>query len=295
MQPKFIKSGGTATKRHSVDVPVGRYSALFFVLYGAADEGQSLDPAELGRLRVVRNGQDVQGESLRFYHDLTDLKGGAPTLENEAGEQQRFFAIVPFAFPGLANSMDIRSKEETDVVISLDDALDTVFDGEGTWELYGLEAPATVESYTLLVREQDVQASGAGRLEDTLNGRNSGALYIYDDDDILDTLQVEVDGTTVVDNISFPLLLDLTNAENRIENKRIDLKETQWVDGVAANALNATTDVSYFVTDAGTVEVTVLQIRRNENVGQSRRRVQQHLAQRTGVEGEIQRTRGLRR
>lgn len=294
MQPKFIKSGSTATKRHAIDLPAGRFSSLFITVYGEAESGENIEPGSIGRVRLVRNGEDVQGESLQFFHDYTDLKGGAPTLENTAGEAQRFFAIIPAFLPGQPNAWDFASNDEADLVISFDSALDTVAPGGLTWEVYGLSAPTTPESYSLLIREQDVQASGSGRLSENINGKNTAAIYIYDFDEVLDSLQVEVDGETVVDNISFPLLLDLTNAENRVENKRIDLKETAWVDGVPSNAFNEKTEASYFFSGAGTVEVTAFQIRRSDRQAASVAAVRERIARKSGVEKMQQRSRGTR-
>lgn len=297
MQPKFIKSGSTSTKRHAVDLPAGRFSALVFTLSGTAADNTAIAPDAIGRIRLVRNGEDQQGESLRFYHDYTDLKGGAPTLENVSatpGTDQRFIAIIPAFIKGIPNSWDFASNDEADFVIELDAALDTVFPSGAQWELYGLASPTTPETYNLLVREQDVQASAAGRLSETINGVNTAALYVYDDGDVLESLQVEVDGETVVDNISFPLLLDLTNAENRVENKRIELKETSWLDGQPANAYNQNTDATFFFTGGGTVEVTAFQIRESNRRETSVAAVRQVLAKKSGVQAMGQKSRGMK-
>lgn len=272
MKTHFLDSGSAkGAARVSVDLPILRAAALMLVVKGTTDTGQTLDEADIGRVRINRGGRQIQGETFEFYHDHANLKGGFPTRTVGAATASRIVAFIPFFVPGLRNTLDIRSKEEVDVYLDFDAVLNTRFGANaGTYELYVLEAEGTPETYELHVEEQDLVASGSGRLTDILDGENIAQVYYRDPDSVVDQIQLIVDGETVVDNIDDEAILDVTQYENRIESSGIGLLETNLVPGGnIAEGINGNVRINADFSGAGDLEITKFRVLRSRRSEQS--------------------------
>lgn len=177
--------------------------------------------------------------------------------------------------------MDVRSIEEVDLYLDFDPVLDTRFGAnEAKYVVYGMMTPGVPERYELIVAEQNLNASGAGRVDDTLAGRNHGAIYIRDDADVVDQLQVQVDGRTVVDNINDAMILDATRLLNRIEQAAGGYLEVSLIEAaIIAEAVNNTVELQANFTGAGVLEVTAFRANfQGVNAAASIQRVRRWLA-----------------
>ena len=113
----------------------------------------------------------------------------------------------------------------------------------------------------LKIREQDVQASGSGRILEILNGLNLAALYLKDSADKIDSYSVDIDGVMIVDNIDDDVERAITGLENRIESGTLSFAEVNLVrTGNIRNAINMKTKVELIFNAAGTVNLTAFQI-----------------------------------
>lgn len=271
-QAKFIQSGSAkGAARVSADLPIGRYAFLALILKGTTDVAQTLDEADVGRIRVQRNGRQIQAESFEFFHDYSNLKGGFPTRTVPTAGASRIVAFIPFSLHGVPNTLDVRSKEEVDVYLDFDAVLNTRFGANAaTYELYAYEEAFIPETYELQIEEQDIQAAGAGRLDRMLDGVNVGSIFLRDGASIVNTVQVEVDGRTVVDSIDDAFLLDLTNITNRVEASGMGLLEIPIAPtGIIEEAFNRNAEISLDVSGAGTLEVTKLRVMPSSRAEQS--------------------------
>lgn len=292
MDTTRIKSGDPSG-RVEIDLPPEPLAGLLLVIDGQAASGESLEPDRVGRLRVQRFGEQVQGENAGFFHDLANIHRGYPTNSGGAGAQSHLVVPIPFAYDGVPNVMDVMSNEEADLILDFTRGdLGTVFgSNSATYKVIGLVAPTVKERYTLRVQESNIQASGAGRLPGEFNARNVGEIYLRDADSVVDEIQIDIDGDTAQDTISDQVLQDLTNLFNEIETSGLDLRLAHRPDQmVLGNTLNERVSYDVAFSGEGTAEFTLLQTRFNEeSIQRSAQRVQrvaeQKQAQASAIEG----------
>lgn len=260
-QRKFIKSGSAATGTVNIDIPKGKHAGLVLRVKGTSAAGQTFALSDVGQIRAKRNGEEVISESFDFFHAYNDLKGGfLPTITGSPNVAEDVFCYIPFQVPELPNIVDVRTNEEMDVQIQFASAMDTVFSGGSpTYELYSYETPDIREQYQLLIREQDIQASGAGRLAEVLNGKNLMALYITDASDKIDKYSLEVDGRMVVDDIDDDVERAITGLENRVESSTTFAETNLVRTGNYRNAINAQSKLGLTFNASGTITVTAFQ------------------------------------
>lgn len=272
---------------------------LMLTVKGTTDTAQTLDEADIGRIRIQRDGDQVQGEDFEFYFDLANLLGGYPHKTAPTAGASRITAFIPFYFPGIRNALDVRDKEEVDVYLDFSGTLDTRFGANSaTYQLHAAVAPGIPERYELRVEEQDVVASGAGRYDQNLNGNNIGAIFFRDPSSVVDKLQVQVDDEVAVDNIDDAALLDQTTFERNVESAAGGLIEVNNAPGGSiAETRNQTTELDAEFSGAGTLEVTKFRVIPSARADSSRAAVQNRL--RSQVAGNVSRPtarpRGARR
>jgi len=259
----FIAQGSALGGAVNLDIPKGKYAGLLIRIFGTTNTGQTLALSDIGQLRVNRHGKEVISESFDFFHCYDDLKGGfLPTVTGGAAAAEDVFCLIPFALPELPNVMNVLTNEEADLRLDFDTAtMNTRFGANPcTYQVYGYMTPDIDEHYQLLIREQDVQATGAGRLSDALNGSNLAALYLIDDSDVIDSYSLAVDGSIVVDNIDDDVERAVTSFENSVEaaNRMAEVNLVRT--GNFANAINGVAKIELVFNAGGTVNLTAFQI-----------------------------------
>lgn len=253
---------------------------LMLVIKGTTDTAQTLDEADVGRIRIQRAGDQIIGETFEFFFDLANLLGGYPHKTAPTAGASRLTAFIPFYFPGIRNALDIRDKEEVDVYLDFDATLDTRFGANaGTYELYAAVAPGIPERYELRIEEQDVVAVGSGRYDQNLNGDNIGAVYFRDPSSVVNKIQVSVDDEVAVDNIDDAALLDQTTFERTVESAAGGLIEVNNAPGGSiAETRNKQTELDVDFSGAGTLQVTKFRViasaRSESSIAEVQRRLQ---------------------
>lgn len=259
---KFIAEGSALGGAVNIDIPKGRYAGLLVRFTGTTSAGQTLTMADLGQVRVMRYGQEVISESAAFLQAYNDLKGGfLPTVTGGAAALEDVIFYIPFALPELPNTSNVLTNEEMDLRIEPAATLPARFVAlPCQYQVYGYMTPDVPESYLLNIREQDVQAVGAGRLAPTLNGKNLAAMYMIDAGAVVGSYSLEIDKVLVVDNIDDAVERAITSWENQIEAATA-LAEVNLVrTGNIANAINGTGKLQLVFTGAGTANITLFQI-----------------------------------
>lgn len=270
--------GGDPTQRQEVDLPAEPFRGLLLLVRGAAVTGEQANKADLGRFRIKRSGEQLHGATGKHYVEYSDLNRGFPTFTGGDGAGQFAVMPIPFGVPGLPNVMDVATNEEADAILDFSQGnLSTVFGSNAaSYELIGLVAPRVSESYTLNVTEQTIQAQGAGTLTGEFNFRNLHSLFLDDVDDVVEDVQIKVDGDIVQDTVQTDTLRALTNLQNEVESQGLDLLEIYEPD---VNSLDALRNerVSYSITFSGpgSAVFTGHEVRFNEEaIRRSRSRVQ---------------------
>lgn len=267
MDVEFVQSGnpkGGAKPR--VDLPASPIHYLLLVVYGQTASGEDLTPADLGKYRLKRFGEQFQGSDFDTIHEIANIRRGYPTNTGGGGSQNRIAVPIFMGYSQIPNIMDVGSKEEADLEIDFDAVLDTRFGGNSaTYELYAVTAPGLAELYTLKLQEANVQFSGATRSNDSFSAKNIAEVYMQDPSGIVNSVQLKFDNSVVVDNLDDDVLQDLTNLNNRIETSGLATREvySPSTDDIR-ETLNGNVTYSLEVSAGGTVEFTLLSTRFNE-------------------------------
>jgi len=273
-----IKQGDPINSRPEIDLPPEPLAGLLLVVSGTTATGEDLTPSRLGRARVKRFGEQIQGEDLAFYHDLANINRGYPTNEGGTASASRIAVPIPFALDGIPNVLDVQSNEEADLVLDFTQGdLGTAFGSNAaTYELVGLVAPTVRERYVLRVQESNLQATGAGRQPGEFSAKNVASIYLRDPDSVVDEVQIDIDGDVAQDTLSDEIIQDLTNLYNEIETSGLSLRQVHKPDVMSlARTLNTRSSYDVKFSGAGTAAFTLLSTRfNNERIRQSQERVQ---------------------
>lgn len=278
MDTTRIKQGDPKNARVEIDLPPEPLAGLLLVIDGMTATGESLEPSRVGRLRVKRMGEQVQGEDAAFYHDLANVNKGYPTNTGSGGEPNHLAIPVPFAISGIPNVMDVQSNEEADFILDTTQGdLGTVFgSNNATYKVIGLVAPTVSEQYMLRVQESNIQSTGSGRQPGEFSAKNVASVYMRDPDDVVNEVQLDIDGDVAQDTLGDDVLQDLTNLYNEVETSGLDLRQVHRPDQLTIpNTLNSRVSYDVKFSGQGTAKFTLLSTRfNNEKIRQSAERVE---------------------
>lgn len=277
MDTTRIKSGDPSG-RVEIDLPPEPLAAILLTIDGTTATGESLEPERVGRLRIQRFGEQLQGEDAQFYHDLANIRSGHPTNQGGTGSDSHLAIPIPFALKGIPNVLDVQSNEEADLVLDFTQGdLGTVFGtNAATFDVTGLVAKTVAERYVLRVQESNIQSTGAGRQPGEFSSKNLAALYMRDPSSVVEEIQLDIDGDVAQDTLSAQKIQDLTNLFNRIETSGLTLAQVHEPDEMKLkNTLNSRASYDVKFSGAGTAKFTLLSTRfNNERSKQSAERVQ---------------------
>lgn len=284
---KFLKTGDAKGTTVDLDLQPGRYTHLFLNLSGTTDTGQTLTLADLGTVRIVRNGESRIFHDLEFFADWTDIQSGAPsTVTGGAAAAEEVTLVIPFGVPEFQNSMDVGNVDEVDITFNFGSNLSTRFGSNAfTYTLFGFVDDSVPESYVLEIAKQNIQAAAAGRIESSVNGPNVAAVYLKDGSNVTDRYQLRVDGQVIVDNIDPEYLVDFTNVLKTVESTQSLAEINLVVSGDISAAQNSEIEASANFTSSGTLEQTVFRILPSRLAQRSRAAVSAERATRSAGAG----------
>jgi hypothetical protein len=178
---------GSPEGRIEVDLPPEPLAGVLVTIDGTTASGEDLNANRVGRFRIKRGGEQLQGEDAGFYFDLANINRGFPTNEGGTGADSHLAIPIPFGISGLPNVLDVFSNEEADLILDFSQGdLGTVFGSNAaTYQVTGLVAPTVPESYELRIQESNIQSTGAGRQPGEFSARNVGEIYLQDPDDVV--------------------------------------------------------------------------------------------------------------
>jgi len=263
MKHEFIFSGDPTVGNTSKYIQKGRYVALYLVIYGTTDAGQTLTKEDVGRIRLTRHGREKQSETFDFYHDLSDLMGGYPTSTTPAAGASRIVAYIPFQHIRMPNSMDVQDNQELKIFLNFDAAtLATRFGANPSYfELWGLTADAVPEKYELEIYEKNMQPGGAGKLPVEINESNVIGLYYRDDGGIVSNVNLSRDGETAIGDVPLEVLKDTTNMMMNLETSGNPLVFINFVPaGNRSNAISKNITGQIKFTGSGTLQQTIIRL-----------------------------------
>ena len=288
---RLIDSGSAlGSGRFTVDVHEGAYQNFLLELYGTTDTAQTLLLSDIGRIRVLRQGRELQGETFEFFHKFTAIHAGYPdTVTGNAATAENIACIIPCQLPGLPNVLLAESREEIDIILEFGGNLDTRFGANPfTWNLYGITNELLAERYELQVFEQDQTPGGATTLTDLIQGVNIAALYLRDPSSIVTQIQVMADGNVEIDNIRPTALNTLTNIRNQVESSGNDLIQLLVASGpTILQSLNRSVRLQLSTSTSGTIEVTGIKLAPAKKQGKSIERAKSFAAARVASQSGL--------
>jgi hypothetical protein len=248
----------------TIYLPQGRFAFLLLVLEGTTTGGQTLLLTDIGSMRILRDGRELQQATAEFYNRYTDVTGGFPSIPTGgAAAAERVVWEIPFFQQGYENVLQTRRNDEAWIAFNLNALLATRFGANPvTVQVYGYEMPQVMESYELIVTGQNISASGSGNLPETLSVRNLVGIWAKDQTpSVVDRLQLEVDNRVAIDNIDIDVLRDVTNIVNRVETAGQPWINQQIADnGNVAQTLNAVSKMQVQFSGAGILQLNLFAI-----------------------------------
>lgn len=217
----------------AIQVTPGRYVGVAMYLTGTTDTGQTLALSEVGSVRLVRGGRQIQSGSVEFFHDLSDLLGGYSEATLPTAGATRVWCPVLFSAPGIPNSMEVLSRDE--LVFNFDPAsgLATEFGSNViTLELYGIYDDMVPEQYELSLIPQNFVAAAAGQDRQSLNAKNIAYVALNDSGSVVNNFQLEIDDRVLVSRIN-------DNAYSAFNNNRFRIESSGMTQMLAPTASGA--------------------------------------------------------
>ena len=260
MSKKISQTIVTSNSLH-VDVEVGKYAGFLINFNGTAKSTKTVLTSMLGKIRMVKDGQQKQMIEIDRLFNANAIRNGAPANTSGAGAAYNFSVFLPTRVQGdFQNCLDVGSVGE--VTLELDNFYDSVeMEATGTVRVAGLLAnPDSTEEYILNIAQKDFSA-GVGTTPQSLsNLPNIESVFVGYNANITD-LQLLVDGVAMCQGEAI-LQNDITNLMSFIETYSGTLGLTELrAQNNYGRPFNKSTSVSVTVkTAAITAETTVFHV-----------------------------------
>jgi hypothetical protein len=218
---------------------------IFMVIEGTTDTGQTFDPADMGNVQVVRNGDELMNVPFELLHKIQNEWGGVLESTTPQAGATRYVSAVPMWFPeGLSNVLEIESNKELRLLIKPDQsAISTAFGSNDVEVRIFTEAyPDASEAYELRAYQETYSFGGANETEqDTYNERDIVRTFFEDPSDVVSTLFCERDQRTLVDTVQLEEVNDVQNLINRVESGPDSVVEVNPLEGRGFGAVQSST------------------------------------------------------
>lgn len=229
-------------------LPRGTIKDIMIRFTGTNKTGQAVTLADLGRVRINRNGTDEVNIALSMLSSIDNLKAGFVQATSTTGGSFAFTFVIPRHAWWDDQSGTYYGLDEAYIELSYPNVGTPV--SSGTVSIFYNSAPK-VSTYTTYLLQRNIQVGGAGQVAQDLEFKNISSLYIQADAAVTNLLVVS-DGQEYA-NGSSDDLRNYSNLINRVESDlslfeidlnpfdeiRTDLnKETRLI-------LNATGAVNY--------------------------------------------------
>lgn len=215
---KFIDSVDMNVTNWQTRVLAGKYEGLFLRFSGTQTGATAPTPANLGRMLLKYHGKQKQLFSVAEMRDYNNKKYGAVETVQSAGDTQAFsFGVfVPFAHPQddenilwVENDTACKLEWQPDSVLAARVSADSVM------RVMGVEKDGTM-SYILGFNRVEIPlVVGNTRPEPITPYSVCSVLIEYSAN--IDSVQLDVDGDTLVSNAEIVELVDMDSLKNRIE------------------------------------------------------------------------------
>lgn len=235
-------------------LPQGRYAGLMIRFAGTNQAAQTLANTELGRLRLIHQGQEIVNMEPVDLINLSNLYGGTPENASAVGAAYTFSMIVPFRTKhDLLNVLSIKP-QETQIII---DGFNTAKVASGTIEVYAILAEG-VERYVPILKQNNIGGFSAAMTQQyPFPVPNIEQLYVRTDAN-LSRAKVLRDGQPVVDG-TFAALDAASDLMNQVEtgitlvelvaprSEAFQNVQQTVLEGVATAALTSNTLFSFYL------------------------------------------------
>lgn len=240
------------------DLPQGLLQGLYIRFSGDAAAGVTIATSDLGQVRVNYRGQDIINVPVSFISLFNNLHWGVAEFASAVGAAFSASIYVPFHMPwentnGLLNLAEDKGFFELRFPLLTAAKIDS-----GTVEVYYIKA-RSVASYIPLLIQQNIQAGGAGNVNDKILNYNVSSLYLEENAHLTGQVMVFKDGQVTI-NSTQAVLKSKSNFDNRVEAAialiQVNLNPTNLV----AASLGEIIEVQAVVDAATTLAVYYLSV-----------------------------------
>jgi hypothetical protein len=184
-----------------IKMPEGRYAGVELEVNADNKSGESVTADDLGRARVLRNGDDQHATFATFdrlFQLYDEFTHDGPTRDATDGGTSTLRAQITNALPKIlpANALHVPSDEQTTLVLDFDSAPGgssglNALANSGSCKIVGYKNPAIAEEKSVRVEKTTKQFSGAGTDEvQNILGPNVVMVYVSDPDGVVTDLDL---------------------------------------------------------------------------------------------------------
>lgn len=156
----FVDSGNGLLTSHTAQLPEGSFSAFLARIYGTNGGGGTLLTTDLGRARLVLNGEDLINTDQDILHTLNNFLFGFPEETSAVGAAFAFTFLIPCGLPKDPNNILITKNDQAHIGFDFSLAAAAVAPTVATWEIYGIRKYGT-QSHTLRLHQMSENYTAA--------------------------------------------------------------------------------------------------------------------------------------
>lgn len=260
MANKLLKSGGVSANALHVDVEAGKYAGFLINFYGTVNSGQTVANTDLGKVRLLRDGDQLMQIDIDRLQDWNDLDLGQKPETNNFNFTCVLPCRVDMGRGGDKNA--IFCDVDGQVKLELDSFYNSTKMATGTVTVQGITAPGGEKNYHLKVYQHDFSA-GVGTTPQTFHNTPNLIRVLLGYSANISNAQLLVDGRQVVQSSGI-ILNDYTCLMNRIETHSTttplyDLMVAESMNEVEVRNNSSKLEVTV-ITSAITAETTVISL-----------------------------------
>lgn len=235
----------------------GQILGIPLLVEGTNKTGQVGTAEDIGRLIVNLRGRQIINADFSELAKMMDTRSGTSVLNSTDGGAFEASSFIPFYEEAFPSCLDINDKDELEVKIQPASNVATVFNALNMeiWD----ERAEFPEHYVYNIGIKNANYSGVVKTDPVQLGQpNVSTVYVDDEDNVLDTLSLEVDGEEAQSNASEFYLRAKTLRQNQIEDATFDfIKIPTFTPGRRNTYINSSSAAKITTSGAGNVKLII--------------------------------------
>jgi hypothetical protein len=266
MKPKLIRNVSALQGEVQFNAQASRIAALLIVAEGTNNTGETGDATDVGRFLINRFDNQTHNRKFETFQKINDIRGGTSLTESTKAGDFKHSCIIPFFEKGFFQALNITDENELNIRIQPSNSVPTVFESLNI-KVYALNANVGERYDYYMVGNDQSYASSVSAVPESFARENITNIFIENPDSIIEYLQLEQNGETLISNIDYDALKAITAYQNLLEDgTNINVVELKtFTEGVRSTVYNTGTVLTVSTAGAGKLLSTVCAMQPHEN------------------------------